>query len=331
MEVRASDLHHVGALPYSLEPQVRFASPHGTNENEQRIHSVDDMDVDEGDLCRQVDATRFVEDVQRIAEQLEWFFYGFANGAATVFIHGSFARRLATPTSDVNLYIVPYSRSELDRVWSRSIWRDFDTIEIGLHDLLKRPVTVSCHKDEPRFWVEQDQCMFPVWPFYQWQIPKKACVERVPFLENLIRKCWYEVCWHDICSKNPLVAEPLEACTVSSRTGAKRRRPDVSLGLLVSAISKLDLILQSASVEDWGLVRPEVHSILPLRDKIAKLSREVAGMNVKEQNSAWREVEERYEDCAAAISDLGAFVMPHIFKENGERELNRNPKKSRFQ
>jgi predicted nucleotidyltransferase len=86
-------------------------------------------------------------------KQLEWFFDGFANGGACVLIHGSFARALATPTSDVNLYIAPYTRAELDGLWC-PFNGDFETIEDFLQDLLKRPVTGSCHLvDEPRFWI----------------------------------------------------------------------------------------------------------------------------------------------------------------------------------
>src|SRR5271170_1950553 len=106
------------------------------------MESTDEMDVCHPDLSSAVDATSFVADVRWISKQLEWFFDGFANGGATALIHGSFARALATPTSDVNLYIAPYTRAELDCLWCRPFYRAFETIEDFLQDLLKRPVTV---------------------------------------------------------------------------------------------------------------------------------------------------------------------------------------------
>jgi hypothetical protein len=292
------------------------------------MESTDEMDVCHPDLATAVDANRFVADVRWISKQLEWFFDGFANGGACALIHASFARALATPTSDVNLYIAPYTRAELDGLWCLSFNRDFETIEDCLQDLLKRPVTVSCHLD-PRFWIKSEE-MFMVWPSYEWVIPKKACTEKLPFLENLLRKCWCEVSWQEICSSNketcPVVGDNLRAVA-----GAKRRKkgvsPRPSISGIISAIRKIDAILQSASVADWKLVEPTVPSILQLCEEISKLAKEVFGLTGEEQYREWDGVIEWYQDCAACILELGTIVMPNVVKdvEESEEEGEINP------
>jgi hypothetical protein len=169
-----------------------------------------------------------------------------------------------------------------------------------------------------------------VWPSYEWVIPKKACTEKIPFLENLLRKCWCEVSWQEICNRNketcPVVANNLNGSAVA---GTKRQdvSPRPSISGIISAIRKIDAILQSASVADWKLIEPTVPSILQLREEIAKLTQEVFGLTGEEQYREWDGVIEWYQDCAACISELGTMVMPNVVKdvEESEEEGESNP------
>jgi predicted nucleotidyltransferase len=265
--------------------------------------------------------------------KLAWFFDCFANGSVTAFIHGSFARGLATPMSDVNIYIASYNRSDLDRLWSRSAWQGFPTVELGLKNLLGKSVTITCEHD-PRYWVEQDHPMFLVWPLYEIQIPKKTCMGKLPFLENLIRQCWCAVSWQEICSRNEerrtAVGDNPNATPINSIVLPKRPREDESRDEIISAISQLDSIMESASVEDWKLIQPEVHSIFSLRDEIATLAQEIAGITVEEKYPVWNKLVERYQDCAAYILGLGNLVMPHAVKDADERGVVRFSKRRRL-
>jgi len=87
-------------------------------------------------------------------------------------------------------------------------------------------------------------------------------------------------------------------CPVAS---SKKRRLDAPPDLRMSAIRKLDSILQSASNEDWELIRPEFPMIHSLRKEIAILARQVTGMMQNGQPREWSEMEERYRSCAAEI------------------------------
>jgi predicted nucleotidyltransferase len=271
-----------------------------------------DIDMDVPDRSKEVDCNSLSDDFAFTHRRLGQFFNCFANGGTAVFVHGSFARGVATSRSDINLYVAPYSRSELDILWNRSGWRygSTDTMEASLEEWLRRPVTISC-KDDPRFWVNQEP-MTMVFPLYEDQLPKIARVGELPYLENLLRKCWYEVSWKDLCSKRPEICcpavNPLDGATLNSFASSKKRTFDAAPDLLISAILKLDSILQSASKEDWELIQQQFPSILSLREEIANLAQLVAGMTQNGQPREWSEMEERYRSCAAEILKMENFI-----------------------
>lgn len=216
-------------------------------------------------------------------------------------------------------------------MWSRSFWRHFSTIELFLEDLLKRPVTVSCPNDEPRPWVDLDPCTFMVWPAYDWEIPKKTRVGKLQFLENLVRKCWYEVSSQETCSRHSEAAHLWEEVSINSRSGEKRRQLGASPVSFVPAIHKIHSILQSASVEGWELLEPRFPSILAVHEDVACLAREMIRISERGEDREWREVIERYRYCAAKISNYGAFVMPHFCDANNEKSPYRQAETSRLQ
>jgi hypothetical protein len=95
---------------------------------------------------------------------------------------------------------------------------------------------------------------------------------------------------------------------LNSFASSKKRTFDAAPDLLISAILKLDSILQSASKEDWELIQQQFPSILSLREEIANLAQLVAGMTQNGQPREWSEMEERYRSCAAEILKMENFI-----------------------
>lgn len=316
---------HVDVMA-TLKDHVRFSFLRSANDNEQTLlQSADKADSNDHDLSRNFDPDSHVDDFALTQRRLSSFFNSFDNGSAVVFVHGSFARGLATSTSDLNLYVAPYTRLELDSLWEQSPWRygltdcmesscEQGTIEVALERWLQRPVTISC-KDDPRVWIKQEP-MVMAFPWYEDPLPQRTTFGETAYLEHQLRKCWYEVSWMSICRNDPTLsstgADCLSKNTVASDSISHGREIDAMRTLLLSTIQKLNSILQSASTDDWELILPEFPSIHSFRQGISKLAQEIAGMTENGQDRGWRELEKRYRSCTVGILNLEELVRSDL-------------------
>lgn len=195
----------------------------------------------------------------------------------------------------------------MDLLWPGSILRNSrsETIESNLQGRIDRPVTLSCY-DEPRPWVRGDGTMFMIFPVYRHALPGRQDAGKPPYLLNLIRKCWYEVRWLQECSRNEEVQLNAPAdgsiSLTSKGSGIEQQR--------LNCIYKLNMILQSAPLEDWELIRTEVPSILLLREEVATLAGQTDDTTCSDNSRRRTQIENLFRHCADEILKFERIVMP---------------------
>jgi len=260
------------------------------------------------------------DDVRSIHWTCRLFFELF-DPDLVVYVHGSFASRVQTDWSDVNLYIPSHSRKEFEQAWSRSPLRKpkQNDPNVGvsvnelLEDVLGREVTI-CFHDDGCSWVGRDTKV-EIFPSFSERCPGPAGNVRYrrPYLLGVLRKCWYKIQQLHIgeTEKDTPRAEMFD--NAERMSSLSELSPKISLPNLrvMSVIFDIcELLVHSVQKAEWTEWLPEYcQTILSLVDRFDKLEDQVNDP-VVDDDTSWSPIVGRFEELAADFCSFEDELLP---------------------